>query len=175
MELNTRSISLRVLVSGVIAFGAITIGMVIYSQWLTSRNFEENAGLIRLTQTIQQEIATAHLWFEEALGGDASIDLQVDVHMPVRNALALVETRLNGGETDGVRIDPSPPEVRENLEALRDAIALLDNLVDERWSGRDSTGVIGGAEDQAFDDVFRDILLQSAKIAEQVDNSIARH
>jgi len=174
MELNTRSISIRVLVSGVIAFGVITIGMVVYSQWLTSRNFEENAGLVRLTQTIQQEIATAHLWFEEALGGDASIDIQVDVHVPVRSALALVEIRLNGGEADGVRIDPSPPEVRENLEALRDDIALLDNLVDERWSGRDSTGVIGGAEDQAFDDVFRDILLQSSKIAEQVDNSIAR-
>jgi hypothetical protein len=81
MAVSTPSISLKYLVIGILAFGLLSIGTVIYSQWLTSRDFEENASLIRLTQTVQQEIATAHLWFEEALGGDASIDLQVDVQM----------------------------------------------------------------------------------------------
>jgi hypothetical protein len=80
MAVNTPSISLRYLVIGILGFGVLSIGTVIYSQWLTSRDFTENASLIRLTQTVQQEIATAHLWFEEALGGDTSIDLQADVH-----------------------------------------------------------------------------------------------
>ena len=172
MALSPRSISIKYLVIGIIAFGALSIGMVIYSQWLTSRDFEENASLIRLTQTVQQEIATAHLWFEEALGGDNTIDLQTDVHVPIRAALQQIDTGLQGGETATGRIDPLPA-VREKLLGLRDSITLFDQLVDTRWSGRYSTGVIGGDEDQAFDVVFRNILLQSRAIADDVDNFIA--
>ena len=172
MALTTRSISLKYLVAGIFAFSALSIGMVIYSQWLTSRDFEENASLIRLTQTVQQEIATAHLWFEEALGGDNTIDLQTDVHVPIRTALQQIDTGLQGGETATGRIDPLPA-VREKLLGLRDSITLFDQLVDTRWSGRYSTGVIGGDEDQAFDVVFRNILLQSRAIADDVDNFIA--
>jgi len=172
MALTTRSISLKYLVAGIFAFSALSIGMVIYSQWLTSRDFEENASLIRLTQTVQQEIATAHLWFEEALGGDNTIDLQTDVHVRIRTALQQIDTGLQGGETATGHIDPLPA-VREKLLGLRDSITLFDQLVDTRWSGRYSTGVIGGDEDQAFDVVFRNILLQSRAIADDVDNFIA--
>ena len=66
MGLNTHSISQRFLIIGIITLGTLSIAMVIYSQWLTSRSLEENASLVRLTQKIQQDVATAHLWFEEA-------------------------------------------------------------------------------------------------------------
>ena len=172
MSMITRSLSLKLLVTGIIGFGAVSVALVTYSQWLTSRNFEENASLIRLTQTVQQEIATAHLWFEEALGGDASIDVQVDVHARIISALQLIDTGLQGSETSAGRIDALSP-MRENLLKLKEQVALLDRLVDTRWAGRDSTGVIGGEEDQAFDAVFADILLQSHAIAKDVDNLIA--
>jgi signal transduction histidine kinase/CheY-like chemotaxis protein/HPt (histidine-containing phosphotransfer) domain-containing protein len=167
-----RSISLKFLVTGIVAFGTASIGLVIYSQWLTSRSFEENASLIRLTQTVQQEVAMAHLWFEEALGGDRYIDLQVDVHARLGTALGLIGAGLQGGDTAVGRIDPLP-SVRESLLKLQESIALFDKLADTRWAGRDSTGVIGGEEDQAFDAVFRDILLQSRAIADGVDDFIA--
>jgi len=170
--MNARSISLKFLITGIVAFGAASIALVIYSQWLTSRSFEENASLIRLTQTIQQEVATAHLWFEEALGGDTTIDLQVDVHARLGTALRLIDAGLQGGDTAVGRIDPLP-FVRDRLLKLQESIALLDTLVDTRWAGRDSTGVIGGEEDQAFDAVFHDILLQSRAIADGVDEFIA--
>jgi signal transduction histidine kinase/CheY-like chemotaxis protein len=172
MALIKRSISLNFLVLGVFAFGALSIGMVIYSQWLTSRSYEENASLIRLTQTVQQEVATAHLWFEEALGGDDTNDLQTDVHEPIRTAIALIDVALRGGDDVMGPIDLIP-QVQEELLSLKESIVLFDNLVDTRWAGRDSTGVIGGAEDQAFDAVFRDILAQSRAIANEVDNFIA--
>jgi signal transduction histidine kinase/DNA-binding NarL/FixJ family response regulator len=172
MALIRRSISLNFLVLGVFAFGALSIGMVIYSQWLTSRSYEENASLIRLTQTVQQEVATAHLWFEEALGGDATNDLQNDVHGPIRTAIASINTALAGGDAVMGAIDLLP-EVQRDLLRLKESIVLFDNLVDTRWAGRTSTGVIGGAEDQAFDEVFRDILAQSRAIANDIDNFIA--
>ena len=172
MRFNAHTISLRFLVFGILALGLLSIGMVIYSQWLTSRSLEENASLVRLTQKIQQDIANSHLWFEEALGGDTTIDLDADVHVGIRNALKLVDAGLSGGDTVLGRIDPIPVE-RENLLILKNDITLLDQLVDSRWASRDSTGVIGGDEDQAFDAVFRDILLGSQVIAGEVDTFIA--
>ena len=172
MRLSTQSISLRFLVIGIVTLGTLSIAMVVYSQWLTSRSLEENASLVRLTQTIQQDIATAHLWFEEALGGDATIDLQADVHAGIQNALRLIDAGLQGGDTDIGRIDPVPA-MRESLLNLKSYIAILDQQVDLRWAGRDSTGVIGGEEDQAFDAVFHTILLGSQAIAENVDEFIA--
>jgi len=147
--------------------------MVVYSQSLSSRAFERNSALIRLTELVQQESATAHLWFEEALGGDESIDLKADVHDRLLAAVTLIDNRLN--DVDMQSTDNAAPlaEVRDNLSALQRSITQFDHLVDARWRGRESTGVIGGAEDQAFDDLFRDILKQSRTIAEQVDLFIA--
>jgi len=171
--IKIRSFPLRYLVIGVLAFGLLSIGMVVYSQSLSSRAFQKNSALIRLTELVQQETATAHLWFEEALGGDASIDLKTDVHDRLSAAVTLINNRLN--DSDMQSADNAEPlaRVRDNLIALRQNITQFDNLVDARWRGRESTGVIGGAEDQAFDDLFREILLQSRTIAEQVDLFIA--
>jgi signal transduction histidine kinase/CheY-like chemotaxis protein/HPt (histidine-containing phosphotransfer) domain-containing protein len=172
MAVNTPSISLQYLVIGILALGVLSTGTVIYSQWLTSRDFEENASLIRLTQTVQQEIATAHLWFEEALGGDSSIDLQVDVHRRVRSTLQLIDEMLERDDTAVAKFE-TLSTARENLLRLRASIALFDQLADDRWVRRDSTGIIGGEEDQAFDEVFHDILFQSQVIADDVDTFIA--
>lgn len=146
--------------------------MVIYSQWLSSREAIEQASLIRMTQTIQQDIAIAHLWFEEALAGDSSIDIQRDVRGPIDSALNLVDVGLNGGISEKGIINLLP-ETRDNLLALGNNIELLSNLATSRWEHRDTTGVIGGEEDQAFDAVFRAILLQSRAISSQVDDHIS--
>jgi signal transduction histidine kinase/CheY-like chemotaxis protein/HPt (histidine-containing phosphotransfer) domain-containing protein len=172
MRLDTHTISLRFLVTGIVALGVLSIGMVLYSQWLTSRSLEENASLVRLTQTIQQDIANSHLWFEEALGGDTTIDIHTDVLVGIQNALSLIDVGLQGGDTALGRIDPLPV-VRESLLDLKKDIALLDQLVDSRWAGRETTGVIGGEEDQAFDAVFHSILSASQAIAGDVDEFIA--
>jgi len=75
MDVVVRLISVRFLITGIVAIGMLTIGMLVYSQWLTShsfdsRSFRKNASLIRLTQTVQQQGATAHPRFREAPAGD---------------------------------------------------------------------------------------------------------
>jgi hypothetical protein len=172
MLISTRTVSLQFLVIGILSLGVLSIGMVLYSQWISSRSLEANASLVSLTQKIQQDIANSHLWFEEALGGDTTIDLQVDVHAGIQNAMRLIDVGLQGGDTELGRIDPIP-FMRESLLDLKTDIALLDHLVDTRWAGRETTGVIGGDEDQAFDAVFHSILFASQAIAGEVDKYIA--
>jgi len=165
---------LKYLVTSILVVGAVSIGGVVYSQWLSTRAIEKNANLIRLTELVQQDVANAHLWFEEALGGDTTIDLQTDVHDRMIAATALIDEQvLSVDAADLVATAKPLQEVYDNLRRLRQRIARLDEQVSSRWQGRDSTGVIGGAEDQAFDDLFREILVLSRTIAAQVDRFIA--
>ena len=172
MELNTRSISLRSLISGIAAVGVFAIALVTYSQWLTTRDFNQNTALMRLMQSVQQEVATAHLWFEEALGGDRYIDIDDDVRGRVKVARNLVIAAINGGQTSVGEID-ALPEAYDNLAALRAKIDEFDERVTARWDARDTTGVIGGEQDQQFDAVFGEILGLSGAISGQIDASIA--
>jgi signal transduction histidine kinase/CheY-like chemotaxis protein/HPt (histidine-containing phosphotransfer) domain-containing protein len=171
MEQDKHEISLPSLVGGILLLGVVSLGMVFYSQWLSTRDFEENAAVFRMTQTIQREIATAHLWFEEALGGDETIDLNKDVREPIAAARDLVDAGLSGSSE--ISSFDFIPEIQADLQELRDNIVLLDSLVVARWEGRNTTGVIGGEEDQTFDAVFGDILAGSKVIASRIDVHIS--
>ena len=173
MPRKNNSLSERSLVGGIVIFGILSISLVIYAQRLKSIDFAENTALIRMTFIIQQEIATAHLWFEEALGGDRSIDVDEDVHRRIHKVLELIDKGLKA-EDSIVGLVVPPPVVQQNLLQLREVIMLFDRLVDNRWSGRDTTGIIGGDEDQAFDAVFGDILKLSRTISEQIDLEIEK-
>jgi len=172
MQLSTRSFSLKSLVVGIVAVGLVSIAIVIYSQWLVTRDFHRNTNFMRLMQSVQQEIATAHLWFEEALGGDRYISLEEDVRGQIQSAQLLVGAAIYGGATPFGPV-PALPEAGDNLQLLREHIAEFDRILSDRWEARDTTGVIGGELDQEFDAVFGEILALSSTISGQVDSIIA--
>ena len=172
MQLSTRSFSLKSLVTGIVAVGLVSIAIVIYSQWLVTRDFQRNTLFLRLMQTVQQEVATAHLWFEEALGGDRYISIEDDVRAQVQAAQLLVGAAIQGGATPLGEIPPLP-EARDNLQFLSQHIGEFDRILSERWEASDTTGIIGGDLDQQFDAVFGEILALSTRISEQIDGIIA--
>jgi len=172
MELNKHSISLQSLVIGIATVGVLAIALVSYSQWLTTRDFDQNIRLMRLAQSVQQEIATAHLWAEEAFGGDRSINLDNDVRGRIRLAQALVTAAMDGGNTPVGEVDELPG-ARDNLVALRSRISEFDRLLMTRWESRETTGIIGGLQDQQFDAVFGEILALSRTFSAQIDTVIS--
>ena len=172
MQLSTRSFSLKSLVVGIVAVGLVSIAIVVYSQWLVTRDFQRNTLFMRLVQSVQQEIATAHLWFEEALGGDRYISIDDDVRAQIEAAQLLVGAAIYGGSTPLGEI-PVLPEARENLQLLREHITEFDRILSERWDARETTGIIGGDLDQEFDAVFGEILALSTTVSEQIDAIIA--
>jgi len=93
------------------------------------------------------------------------------VRDPIRAARDLVDAAIDGRMTRLGQVD-ALPEAREELILLRGTIADLDRMVVERWNTRDTTGVIGGAQDQQFDAVFHEILNLSGNVAAKVDEVI---
>jgi len=171
MQLSSRSISLRSLITGITVIGGISIALVIYSQYLTQQDLERNTRRVQLNQYVQQEIATAHLWFEEALGGDTYIDVERDVRDRIRTAKELIDAAINGRMTSLGQIVALPAS-RATMISLQFKIVELDRLVVDRWAMRDSTGVIGGELDQHFDSVFHDILDLSREVGLQIEAGI---
>jgi two-component system sensor histidine kinase/response regulator len=171
MKMSSRSFSLRSMISGIAIIGAIAVALVIYSQYLNSNDFERNTRRIQLNQFVQQEVATAHLWFEEALGGDTYVDVEIDVRDRIRTAKNLVSDAIAGRATELGQIHDLP-ETRTALIELENQLTEFDLLLVERWAGRDSTGVIGGDLDQQFDAVFHEILALSRQVADQISEII---
>jgi signal transduction histidine kinase/DNA-binding NarL/FixJ family response regulator len=167
MHSSARSFSLVTLIVGIAAVGLLSIALVLYSQWLNQQNFDRNAGLIRLTQSIQQDVSTAHLWFEEALGGDTYIDLNTDVIANIDAASARVSSVINKG---GIDVSPA---INDRLIELRQNIVRLGEQVESRWQTRETEGAIGGDMDQQFDAVYGVILTLSRGIASDIDALIA--
>jgi len=159
------------LITGITVIGVVSIALVIYSQYLTQQDLERNTRRVQLNQYVQQEIATAHLWFEEALGGDTYIDVERDVRDRIRTAKELIDAAINGRMTSIGQID-ALPGARATMISLQFKIVELDRLVVDRWALRDSTGVIGGELDQHFDAVFHDILDLSREVGQQIEGSI---
>ena len=171
MTEHNRSTPLHVPVLGIVILGLMSVGMILYSQWLSTRDFEENSAVIRLGQSVQQDIAVAHLWFEEALGGDDGIDVERDVRRRIAAARDLIAGILSGKSES--RPFDFTAQIEDELIELRDLITKFDELVVDRWDERESAGVIGGAMDQAFDRVFRDILQLARSITVQLERHIA--
>jgi signal transduction histidine kinase/CheY-like chemotaxis protein/HPt (histidine-containing phosphotransfer) domain-containing protein len=172
MQLSTRSFSLRYLLTAISVVGVISIALVIYSLYITNLDMERNARRVQLNQQVQQEIATAHLWFEEVLGGDTYVDIERDVRSRIRASKSLVAAAISGRDTEMGFVE-ALPDARATLIELEFKIVEFDRLLVARWEDRENSGVIGGELDQRFDAVFHDILELSAQVAEQIDAVIA--
>lgn len=160
---------------GILAVGIVAIAMVVYSQSLMWRTFDRDAALIRLSDVVQQKIAVAHLWFEEALAGDESIELDHDVYQNIAEVLELLTAALQGGATAFGRVKAvEDKQVRTDLMALQRRTKEWRKMTALRWEGRKTTGRVGKAQDQAYDALFQDILQSSQDIAHAVDRVIAK-
>ncbi|MGH7149058.1 MAG: hypothetical protein ACREIU_00090, partial [Planctomycetota bacterium] len=134
--------------AGILGVGILALGLVSYAQWLLHRAFDRNAPLIRLSDGVQQRIAAAHIWFEEALAGDESIDLARDVHGRIDGARRLLDAALEGGETELGRIRPvAGPAARENLRATGEKLGRFLEMARARWETRATTGMPGSEQD----------------------------
>jgi signal transduction histidine kinase/DNA-binding response OmpR family regulator len=163
-------------IGAMLVVGALAIGTVFYSQQLTSRTFEQDAPLILLSESVEWNVAVAHLWFEEALAGDASIDLRRDIYSHIDEALALINAAIEGGETPAGKIySIQDTHVQADLRLLQELVQGWRRMTQLRWESQATTKQAGETEDQAYDATFNQILALSEDIEEDVEKIVAQH
>jgi hypothetical protein len=150
---------------------ALVLGSVlsIFFFLRANRSRESQTALIRLCDDIRSDVSTAHLWFEEAIAGDPTHDVQRDVLAPIGNVHGRVQETL---DPDGVSAH-FVGDTQADFESLATELELMMEVTRERWSDKDGTGRIGGALDQKYDGIYENIMDACSRINTQVSANMS--
>ena len=109
----------------VFLIGMLSIMLLLWVERISEKlHFDEV--LVDAVMDVQIHAATAHLWLEQAIGGDPETKTE-KVIADLDQAIHLVNAILSGGATEHDRISEplNDPELRARMEAIK---ALLMNL-----------------------------------------------
>lgn len=155
--------------------GFASIAMVIYSMSLLSMTFQQHDPLIRGSYDLKLKIGLAHLWFEEAISGDSSINLDTDVYANIDGALALCRAMLGAGGSEMPQIKPvEDAGAQDNLKILCKQIPQWRDLTAERWADR-GRNQPGTEKDQVYDVVFNHIMWLGDQNKQFIDRILAKN
>jgi len=155
--------------------GLLSIVMLLWT-WHTSE--DQAVQGLRLDDSLRRleiAVATSHLWLEEHLTGDESVDVQ-SIWKDLDHAIELLFMVVRGGtlEPGGQTLEPlHDPKLLEQAESLRILLVELRDVSFERY--RQGAG-IGTPMDQSFDEIFRQVLLGSENLRTRLaERTAARH
>ncbi len=158
----------------IVAVPLLAIAAVLYSMGLMSNTMDQDQPLVGITENLKLKVAIAHLWFEEAISGDESINLSTQVYANIDEALALANAMLDGGQTSGGMVRAiGEGAVRDHLLRLRQNLQAWRTLTDQRWRER-ATSTVGTEIDQAYDAMFEGILRLADANDKALDQIVAQ-
>jgi PAS domain S-box-containing protein len=121
---------------------------------------EHYAPLVSIAKGIKIEATIAHLWFEEIISGDTTINID-DVWKNLDQADKYARIMLEGGETLEGTISPLDDlESRHKIEQVLLGLQAFRDVARVRWQEK-TKAAIGSDIDQRFDKIFNIFLNQS--------------
>ena len=141
----------------------LTLAIVYYS-FYTGRNIAERyAPLVDATMEIKLEATIAHLWFEEAISGDRTVDVEV-IWSHLDQSEWYAQAMLDGGVNDeGTFIALAEPSLRIQIEETIEGIHHFRQIAQQRWDTQSTSG-IGSKIDQQFDQAFLEFNLSADEV-----------
>ncbi len=135
---------------------------------------ESKAALMAMCEGIRTDVADAHLWFEEAVANDATLDVERDVLTKLGDSVEHVTRALDGSEPSLEQTAARESEVAPKLARLRGELGQFISTTQERWDEKDGEGRIGGALDQEYDLLYKVIQSLCAEIVSDLQRSVDR-
>jgi diguanylate cyclase (GGDEF)-like protein/PAS domain S-box-containing protein len=136
------------------------IALVLFTWRLSSQTLERSRRWDSALEKISVHVGLSHVWLEEWLGGDRSVDLSPQVYEPIIEAQSLAGALEIGGPSEQGTIDPvHGTALRETVSALEDRLTSLRLAASARTSSPLDQAP-GSPADQAYDALFRDALRQ---------------
>ncbi|MBL4899891.1 MAG: diguanylate cyclase, partial [Colwellia sp.] len=121
---------------------------------------------------IKLEATTAHLWFEEAIGGDKTIDIEaIWAHLDQSEWYA--QAMLDGGTNEeGTFLALKDPDLRLQIENTIDGIRHFRQIAQKRWALQATSG-LGSDIEQQFDIAFLKFNLSADSVETVLEKVIA--
>ena len=136
----------------------------IHMQW--NRAIEKYIPLKNQIVSLRYNVTEAHLWLEEAIGGDEYIDVNRDIiplfaHRNFHN-LNNIKNKLTQDGSDKI--------ILESFLKVDEEVDIIYSLAKKRWQNNELNG-IGSDSDQVFDEHFNNFLDLTEKTIEELDKA----
>lgn len=173
----------------VAAAGAIVVFMVHFCRSKITQNYEENQPYILVCDNLKYKTTVAHLWFEEYMAGDVSINPEKDVISKMESSIIILDGVLEGKETElGLFVKIEDADIKQTIRNAKEQINTLQNLTRLRWNSKlkydealgDSlllasltTSNAGSDLDQQFDGAYENIQISLEELKTLVKQKLA--
>jgi len=166
--------------------GLIITLLIAYVERGMFNTYRQNVPYLTLLDNVKNQVTKSHLWLEELIAGDASLNYESDVQQPMAGSLANLQAAYEGKITDlGSFADVNDEEKRAILkEAIFDLEKLME-AADGRWKHKNETTVAatdstmavvvskaGDNLDQAFDASFEEFQEVMDRLTSHIDQNL---
>jgi PAS domain S-box-containing protein len=144
-----------------------TIALVVFSNDRTARAIEHSRIRSEAVHRIETNVAKSHVWLEEGIAGDETIDFERDVLPLISGEVGRCATLIGGrGSVPGLT-----GRDRAAARTLCNQLRAFHGLTLERWRYR-SQGRAGSPADQAYDAAFDRTLWLTNELQERIRQSV---
>jgi len=159
----------------IVCVAFLTLGVlsaISYSFFLGHKMAEHYAPQMTMLVEIKLDITSAHLWLEEAMSGDKSIDVDSKVWSLLERAEQNARVLLGLEVSLGGRVIPlDEPTQRSYIEEVLKGVATLSKIARKRQLNKKKYG-IGSSLDQHLDQRFDQIFSHTLASAEKVEMAL---
>ena len=165
--------------------GLIITLLIAYVERGMFNTYRQNVPYLTLLNNVKNQVTKSHLWLEELIAGDASLNYERDVQQPLTGSLSNLQDAYDG-KINGLGTFSDDDE--EKRAILKEAIFGLEKLIeaaDGRWkyknettvSATDSTVAVvaskaGDNLDQSFDASFEDFQETMDRLGLRIDQNL---
>jgi signal transduction histidine kinase len=146
--------------AAVVAAGVLTIGLLLFSTRFTSTTFDQAASSKNELAGLKQQVALSHVWLEEALAGDRTIDVERQVF-----------SSMGAARSSCLRLSRTDPAAA--LTRLCAHLKDLQALGAQRWKSR-ADARPGSRQDQRYDAAFNTSLAVAGEVEHSISAQTAR-
>lgn len=131
----------------------LTMAIIYYSFFIARDIAERYTPLIDATMEIKLEATMAHLWFEEIMSGDQTVNIE-NIWANLDQSEWYAQAMLDGGtNNEGTFLALNNPDLRSQIEDTIDGIHNFRQIAKKRWASQSVSGV-GSRIEQQFDQAF---------------------
>lgn len=143
---------------------------VVYSSFRTGRDMARRYfPLVSAAMEIEIEATTAHLWFEEVISGDRTVDIGT-IWAHLEKSAWYAHAMLDGGKNEkGTLLALTDPKLRLQIKETIVDLQNFRHIAQQRWEAQSTSGS-GSEIDQQFDQAF----LEFNTTIEDVKNSLQK-
>ena len=154
-----------------LGFFSLLILFYTHNSWVEFTN--NNKLHIDNISRVQINVTNAHLWFEESISGDTSIDLNTDFWDKLTAAEVLLK-QLSEGGTNGQGtsiVAVLKNSTRDEIKNALSSLILFKEVAQQRLDSKASGGV-GSQLDQQFDGIYEKVILSARNINDELNESL---